>query len=86
MYEHSGCRRSVSYLDIDGAQSSRRGEYVTKSRLILRSIARPADHVTRSDWHDWHADQCYPRGDDTIQCYPRGNDAIQYYPKGDDAI
>ena len=47
--------------------------------------ARFADHITRSDWHDRHADQRYPREDDATQCYPRGDDVIQRYLKGDDA-
>ncbi len=65
-YEHSGCRRNVSYLDINGVQSSRRGEYMVKSRLILRGIARFAGHIIRSNQHDQHTDQCDLRGDDEI--------------------
>ena len=76
VYEHSECRRSILYLDIDGAQSSRREDYVVKSRLTPRGIIRSADHITRSDQHDWHADQCDPRGDDAIQYDPRGDNAI----------
>jgi len=54
--EHSGGRRSVSYLDIDGAQSNRRGEYVAKSKPTPRGTARSTDHVIRNDRYDWHAD------------------------------
>ena len=37
---------------------------MAKSRPIPRGTARSADHVTRSDRYDRHANQCYPRGDD----------------------
>ncbi len=43
-------------------------------RGIARWLVRSADHVTRSDRYDRHADQCY--GDDAVQCYPRGNDTV----------
>ncbi len=55
-YEHSEGRWDISYLDIHGAQSSRKGEYVAKSGLTLRGTARSAGHVTRSDQHDWYVD------------------------------
>jgi len=77
-YEHSGSRWDVSYLNIDGTQSNRREEYVTKSRSISKGIARSADHVIRSNQHNRHADQCDPRGDDEIQCDPRGDDERQW--------
>jgi len=85
-YEHSGSRWDVSYLNIDGTQSNRREEYVTKSRSISKGIARSADHVIRSNQHNRHADQCDPRGDDEIQCDPRGDDVIQCDPREDDMI
>ena len=67
---------------------------MAKLRLIPKGIARSADHVTRSDQHDRHADQCDPRGNDGIQCDPkrdngiqcdlRGDNGIQYNPRRDD--
>ncbi len=47
---------------------------MAKSRSIPKGIARSANHVTRSDQHDRHADQCDPRGNDGIQYNPRRDD------------
>ena len=61
---------------------------MTESRSIpkgvARWLARSADHVTRSDWHDRYADQCWPRGDDVGQCWLRGDDVGQYWLREDD--
>ena len=54
-------------MDIDEAQSNRRGEYVAKSKLAYEGVAkqstRSTDHVTRSDQHD---QQFHDREDDRI--------------------
>ncbi len=59
IYEQCGCWRNVSYLDIDGAQSSRKGEYVVKSKSTSWNAARwsigVTDHVTGDDRYDQHA-------------------------------
>jgi len=64
----SGIKNLINYLNPI--------HYVAKLRLIPRSIARSADHITRSDWHNWHADQCDPREDNAIQHDPRGDNTI----------
>ena len=64
-------------MDIVRAQSSKKGEYVARSKSVSWGAARwltwATDHVTKSDRHNWHADQYKLRGDDASQCKLRGD-------------